>query len=347
MGLIQYATNRFPSRRASIFPRWSQNTCSFARATTRSQGLERLRARSRCPHRSAPLKRPDLIGSSARARAGARSTLAPTLGPTARAPTQPCRPRCRRPRRRSPCCGLPTLAAIITESNISSPVGPPVKPQPALSREVFPGPTEWACEPRLRRLPRARDRVRRREVYLQITRRPSAAPASSPSWCCPKGRYVMDGELVVFDDDRRRGLRPLLQARLHPAESRVKMLADETPTIFSAFDLLAEGQGEADRGTLLGAGQEEAEKADRQRPRPQEVGERLGRADAADQVGRDRLAVADVRRGRDAKQLDAPYAPGKRKGMVKIKHVRTIDVVIVGWRPVRRRARWAADPRAL
>ena len=34
-----------------------------------------------------------------------------------------------------------------------------------------------------------------------------------------------------------------------------------------------------------------------------------------------------------AKQLDAPYIPGKRKGMVKIKHVRTIDVVIMGWRP--------------
>ena len=34
-----------------------------------------------------------------------------------------------------------------------------------------------------------------------------------------------------------------------------------------------------------------------------------------------------------AKQLDAPYSPGERKGMVKIKHVRTIDVVIVGWRP--------------
>ena len=34
-----------------------------------------------------------------------------------------------------------------------------------------------------------------------------------------------------------------------------------------------------------------------------------------------------------AKQLDAPYRPGERKGMVKIKRVRTIDVVIVGWRP--------------
>jgi ATP-dependent DNA ligase len=34
-----------------------------------------------------------------------------------------------------------------------------------------------------------------------------------------------------------------------------------------------------------------------------------------------------------AKQLDAPYRPGERKGMVKIKRVRTIDAVVVGWRP--------------
>jgi ATP-dependent DNA ligase len=34
-----------------------------------------------------------------------------------------------------------------------------------------------------------------------------------------------------------------------------------------------------------------------------------------------------------AKELDATYRPGERKGMVKIKHVRTIDCVIVGWRP--------------
>ena len=34
-----------------------------------------------------------------------------------------------------------------------------------------------------------------------------------------------------------------------------------------------------------------------------------------------------------AKQLDAPYRPGERKGMVKVKRVRTLDCVVVGWRP--------------
>ena len=42
-----------------------------------------------------------------------------------------------------------------------------------------------------------------------------------------------------------------------------------------------------------------------------------------------------------AKQLDAVYKPGERKGMVKIKHVRTIDVVIVGWRPGKEEGPWA------
>ena len=34
-----------------------------------------------------------------------------------------------------------------------------------------------------------------------------------------------------------------------------------------------------------------------------------------------------------AKQLDAPYIPGKRKGMAKVKRERTIDCVVMGWRP--------------
>ena len=34
-----------------------------------------------------------------------------------------------------------------------------------------------------------------------------------------------------------------------------------------------------------------------------------------------------------AKELDAPYLPGERKGMVKVKRVRTVDAVVVGWRP--------------
>src|SRR4051794_17509058 len=54
----------------------------------------------------------------------------------------------------------------------------------------------------------------------------------------PEGRYVLDGELVILDSDGREEFNRL-QMRLHPAESRVKMLSEETPALFRAFDLLA------------------------------------------------------------------------------------------------------------
>ena len=51
---------------------------------------------------------------------------------------------------------------------------------------------------------------------------------------------MIDGELVILDDDGAEVF-DALQNRLHPAESRVKMLAEETPALFRAFDLLAVG----------------------------------------------------------------------------------------------------------
>src|SRR5687767_462172 len=54
----------------------------------------------------------------------------------------------------------------------------------------------------------------------------------------PDGRYVLDGEIVLFDAQGRPDF-DLLGQRIHPAESRIRMLAEETPTRFIAFDLLA------------------------------------------------------------------------------------------------------------
>ena len=51
---------------------------------------------------------------------------------------------------------------------------------------------------------------------------------------------MIDGELLILDDDGREVF-DALQNRLHPAESRVKMLAEQTPALFRAFDLLAVG----------------------------------------------------------------------------------------------------------
>ena len=59
-----------------------------------------------------------------------------------------------------------------------------------------------------------------------------------PELAFPEGRYVLDGEIVLFDEQGRQDFDALGQ-RIHPAESRIRMLAEQTPTRFIAFDLLA------------------------------------------------------------------------------------------------------------
>ena len=209
------------------------------------------------------------------------------------------------------------------------PLKPPVEPQLALSRKALPEGEGWAYEPKWDGF-RALAFVDGEKVYLQ-SRGAKPLLRYFPELVLPEGRYVMDGELVILDDEGREVF-DSLQARLHPAESRVKMLAEETPAIFRAFDLLAR-----DRRKLLKA------------PFEQRREELAGLI--ADAPGRRKSASGSVEltpltrsaktatpwlhsgEGVIAKLLDAPYVPGKRRGMVKVKHVRTIDTVIVGWRP--------------
>ena len=105
---------------------------------------------------------------------------------------------------------------------------PPVKPQLGRAR----------CCPRGRSGPRAQVRRLRavafvdgEKVYLQ-SRGAKPLLRYFPEFVLPKGRYVMDGELVILDDEGREVF-DHLQARLHPAESRVKILAEQTPAIFA------------------------------------------------------------------------------------------------------------------
>lgn len=136
----------------------------------------------------------------------------------------------------------------------------------------------------------------------------------------PEGRYVLDGELVI----RRDGEEDFeaLQERIHPAESRVRMLAERTPVVFIAFDLLAEDDREL---CQLPFTERRAELERMVRP-PVELAEATGDRDAA-------LGWLQTAEGVIAKRADAPYRPGKREGMLKIKRVRTIDCVVMGWRP--------------
>jgi ATP-dependent DNA ligase len=138
---------------------------------------------------------------------------------------------------------------------------------------------------------------------------------------------VLDGEIVVRDGAGREDFDAIGQ-RVHPAESRVKRLSVETPAVYVAFDLLAR-----EEQSLL------------ERPfaeRRSALEELLAGADFAGapvelmqtvSSAADAQPWLDHAEGAIAKERSAPYRPGERKGMVKVKRVRTIDAVLVGWRP--------------
>jgi ATP-dependent DNA ligase len=209
------------------------------------------------------------------------------------------------------------------------PLKPPVKPQLALSRKALPEDEEWVYEPKYDGF-RALAFVDGDEVYLQ-SRGGKPLLRYFPELVFPEGRYVMDGELVILDDEGREVF-DALQNRLHPAESRVRMLAEQTPALFRGFDLLA-----VDRRKLLKAPFRERREALEEliAAAPGRAKKRSGSVELTPLIRSAGKAEPLLLSGEGviAKQLDAPYRPGERKGMVKVKRVRTIDTVIVGWRP--------------
>jgi ATP-dependent DNA ligase len=139
-------------------------------------------------------------------------------------------------------------------------------------------------------------------------------------------RCVLDGEIVIAGKD---GLDfDALLLRIHPAASRVKLLAAETPASFVAWDLLA-----IDDEDLRQSPQKERrarlEKAlAGARPPIHLTPATTDRSVAADWFTRFEGAGLD---GVMAKAPDAPYQPGKR-AMLKIKHAREADCVVAGFR---------------
>lgn len=137
---------------------------------------------------------------------------------------------------------------------------------------------------------------------------------------------VVDGEIVVvqagkLDFDS-------LQNRLHPAESRVRMLAGETPALLAAFDVLALG-GVDLRGRPFQQRRKALERLIRALKAPWLL------SPSTRDVGRARAWFTDLESagfdGVVAKALTRPYAEGARE-MVKIKHRRDVDMVVGGYR---------------
>jgi ATP-dependent DNA ligase len=141
-------------------------------------------------------------------------------------------------------------------------------------------------------------------------------------------RAVIDGEIVIADQERNTLDFEALQQRIHPAASRVNLLARETPASFVAFDLLALGNDDLTQRPL---GQRRAalEQALADASAPVHVTPATQDLDLARQWF-DQFEGAGLD-GLIAKRLDLRYQPDKRV-MTKIKHERTADCVVAGYR---------------
>jgi ATP-dependent DNA ligase len=197
---------------------------------------------------------------------------------------------------------------------------PPIEPQLARPAKQLPLGERWAYEPKFDGF-RAIVFVDGDDAYIQSR---SGKPLGRyfPELTFAADRYVVDGEIVI-DGAAGRQEFGLLQQRIHPAASRIELLALQTPARFVAFDLLARGDD-----SLL-----ELPYAQRRSALESLCDERgIDLTTSTKDANATEPWLADGE-GVVAKELDAPYLPGKRKGMVKVKRVRTIDAVVVGYRP--------------
>ncbi|HEX6924670.1 MAG TPA: ATP-dependent DNA ligase [Longimicrobiaceae bacterium] len=143
-------------------------------------------------------------------------------------------------------------------------------------------------------------------------------------------RFVLDGEIVIavdgaisFDD---------LLLRIHPAASRVKLLATETPADLICFDLLVDAKAEDLTGEPLRARKQALERFARSALKKSP---RLHLSPSTDDFAIASKWLEEGAGGLDgviAKRADAAYASGDRSAMVKVKRTRTADCVVGGFR---------------
>ena len=205
---------------------------------------------------------------------------------------------------------------------MSLPLAPPVKPQLARGAKELPEGDGWAYEPKFDGF---RTLVFRDgdDVHLQSRNGkpmnryfPEVVEAVR---ALPVERAVLDGEIMVVVDGVQEF--DLLSQRIHPAESRVKMLAEQTPAAFVAFDYLAEGDEVLMELPYL--------------ERRERLLAAVGKKNVTPMT-RDRDAAGAWLTGQSegvvAKEAACPYKPGERTGMLKIKRVRTLDAVVAAFR---------------
>src|SRR3954467_5051887 len=203
------------------------------------------------------------------------------------------------------------------------PLEPPILPQLAKSAKDLPDGDGWVYEPKFDGfwtiVFREGD-----DVYLQSRNGkpmnryfPEVVEAVRSM---ERDRLVMDGEIIVVVDGVQEF--DLLGQRIHPAESRVRMLSEQWPAAYVAFDLLAEADEvlmelpyRDRRERLLAAGE-----------KPIEVTPATDDRDAAG------VWLTGVSEGVVAKDSECSYKPGERVGMAKIKRVRRAGLGVLPFR---------------
>jgi ATP-dependent DNA ligase len=209
---------------------------------------------------------------------------------------------------------------------VSLPLAEPVQPQLARSAKQLPTEGDWCYEPKW-------------DGFRTIVFRDGADVRLQSRTGKPMNRYfpevadkvrdlttdrlVLDGELVIVVDGVQEF--DLLSQRIHPADSRVQMLARATPAAFVAFDLLAEG----DEALLDLPYRERRERL------AAAIEDGAGAVELTPATANREAAGAwltGVSEGVIAKESGAPYRPGERTGMLKIKRIRTADCVVRAFR---------------
>ena len=228
---------------------------------------------------------------------------------------------------------LPGVAGLREYGGVDLPVMPPLEPMLAKAQaKVPPEAGVWSYEPKwdgFRALvfrdgdkvvlqSRSGKDLGRYFPELEEALRDELAP-----------RCVLDGEVVVPREigGRIRLDWESLSQRIHPAASRVKMLAEQTPAHFIGFDALADRRHVADERAVPNPSRALSEAVNEKQwchvTRTTEDPEHGAQwLDTFEGAGLD---------GVIAKRLDGPYLPGKRE-MVKVKHARDADCVAIGYR---------------
>ena len=216
------------------------------------------------------------------------------------------------------------------------PLKQPYLPMEAKSAEKLPTGNNWQYEPKwdgFRCLAfRDGDRVDLQSKSGQPLARYFPELVDALLKLKPK-QFVIDGEIVVpvkgkfsFDD---------LLMRIHPAESRIKKLASETPAKMIVFDLLVDDRGKSLVDLLLKERRKQLDAFAKKHfpPAAKNKSIELSPCTTDLKIAKHWLAGAGVDLdGVIAKRIDMPYQSGNRHGMVKIKRLRTADCVVGGFR---------------